>query len=226
MSESSPRNGNVPDVFPPEAVAGADPAGARASSVSETGTVPRQLVPPTLAAPRDDEYRVMRATIAQRGTVRMLLAPITIFCWAATAIATAAVITVAISTLVPLLVLAAGFEAIYALHINVERIGRYLQVFHERDGGWEHVAMAFGQRFPGTAPDPLFSRLFVIAVSVNYLPVALGGETTEMVVLAVLHLLFIARVRVARQTAATQRARDLERFEALFQAARPGSPPA
>jgi hypothetical protein len=166
-----------------------------------------------------EEYRILRATIAQRGTVRMVLAPVTLFAWAATAVATAAVITVALSTLVPLLVLAAGFEAIYALHINVERIGRYLQVFHERDGGWEHVAMAFGQRFPGTAPDPLFSRVFVIAVSVNYLPVALGGGVMEMVVLAVLHLLFIARVRVARTMAAKQRALDLERFEALYQSA-------
>jgi hypothetical protein len=146
----------------------------------------------------------------------MVLAPVTLFCWAATAIATAAVITVALSTLVPLLVLAAGFEAVYALHVNVERIGRYLQVFHEREGGWEHVAMSFGERYPGTAPDPLFTRMFVVAVSVNYLPVALGGEVTEMVVLALLHLLFIGRVRVARTTAAQQRSRDLERFQALY----------
>jgi hypothetical protein len=170
-----------------------------------------------LSTPQYDEYRVMRTTIAQRGTIRMALAPVTIFAWAATAIATVAVITVALSTLVPLLVLAAGFEAVYALHVNVERIGRYLQVFHEREGGWEHVAMEFGRRFPGSGPDPLFSRVFVVAVSVNYLPVALGGETAEMVVLAVLHLLFIARIRVARRTAAGQRAQDLERFEALYQ---------
>jgi hypothetical protein len=163
-----------------------------------------------------EEYRALRTTIARRGTVRMVLAPATFFAWGATAIATAAVITVALSTLVPLLVLAAGFEAIYALHVNVERIGRYLQVFHETDGGWEHVTMAFGERFPGSTPDPLFSRMFVIAVSVNYLPVALGGEVTEMVVLAVLHLLFIARIRVARTTAVRQRALDLERFQALF----------
>jgi len=167
----------------------------------------------------------MRATIAQRGTVRILLAPVTFFFWAGTAIATAAVITVALSTLVPLLVLAAGFEAIYALHINVERIGRYLQVFHERDGGWEHVAMAFGQQFPGSGPDPLFGRMFVIAVSVNYLPVVLGGETTEMVVLAVLHLILIGRIRYARGVAAKQRALDLERFETLYQAARTAAAP-
>jgi hypothetical protein len=151
----------------------------------------------------------------------MILAPVTLFCWAATAIATAAVITVALSTLVPLLVLAAGFEAVYALHVNVERIGRYLQVFHEPDGGWEHVAMSFGERFPGSAPDPLFTRMFVVAVSVNYLPVALGGEVTEMVVLAVLHLVFIARVRIARTTAVQQRTRDLERFHELYHSRTP-----
>jgi hypothetical protein len=163
-----------------------------------------------------DEYRALRATIGQRGTF---------FAWAATAVATAAVITVALSTLVPLLVLAAGFEAIYALHVNVERLGRYLQVFHEPEGGWEHVARSFAQQFPKASPDPLFSRMFVIAVSVNYLPVALGGETTELVVLAVLHLLFIGRVRVCRTLAARQGALDLERFEALFQAGQKTRPP-
>ena len=75
----------------------------------------------------------------------------------------------------PLVILAAGFEAIFALHTNVERIGRYLQVFHEAAGGWEHVAMAFGQQGPADAPDPLFVRLFIVAVGVNYLPAALLG---------------------------------------------------
>src|SRR3954465_15840440 len=101
---------------------------------------------------KKDEFRAMRRTIQQRGTARMLVLPIIFVGWAGTAVATAAVITVAISTLVPLLVLVAGFESVFALHINVERIGRYLQVFHESNGegpGWEHVAMRFGQRFPG-----------------------------------------------------------------------------
>jgi len=166
----------------------------------------------------DEEFAALRATIRERGTVRMVLLPLTLGVWAGAAVATMAAIQLPIAALLPLLVLAAGFESIYALHINVERIGRYLQVFHERDGGWEHVTMAFGQRFPGSAPDPLFSRIFVIAVSVNYLPVAHGGEVTEMVVLAVLHLLFIARIRAARGVAARQRELDLERFEALYQA--------
>jgi hypothetical protein len=171
---------------------------------------------------REDEYQVLRATIQQRGTARMVLLPVIFIGWAATAVATAAVITVAVSTLVPLLVLVAGFEAVFALHVNVERIGRYLQVFHERDVGWERIAMDFGLRFPGTAPDPLFSRLFVLATSVNFLPAALGWENVpELVLLAVLHLLFINRVRLGRIFAANQRGADLERFGALKRAPPP-----
>ncbi len=164
---------------------------------------------------QDEEYSAMRATIRERGTARMVLLPIVFIGWAGTAIATAAVITVAVSTLVPLMVLVAGFEAIFALHVNVERVGRYLQVFHEPDGGWEHVALGFGQRFPGAGPDPLFARTFVLATSVNFIPAALGGETIELVVLAVLHLLFVYRIRAAQKFAVAQRAADLERFTML-----------
>lgn len=164
---------------------------------------------------RDEEYAVMRATIRERGTARMVLLPFIFIGWAGAAIATAAVITVAISTLVPLMVLVAGFEAIFALHVNVERIGRYLAVFHESGDGWEHVASRFGQRFPGTGPDPLFARSFVLATSLNFLPVALGGETIEIVALAALHLLFIYRVRMAQKFASRQRAEDQERFASL-----------
>jgi cell division protein FtsW (lipid II flippase) len=164
----------------------------------------------------DDEYAVMRATIRERGTARMVLLPIVFIGWAGAAIATAAVITVALSTLVPLFVLVAGFEAIFALHVNVERVGRYLAVFHEPDGsGWEHVTMRFGQRFPGSGPDPLFTRTFILATSVNFLPAALGGEMVEIVVLAVIHLAFIYRVRMAQTFAGRQRAEDLARFTAL-----------
>ena len=164
---------------------------------------------------KSDEYAAMRQTIRERGTVRMALVPIVFIGWAATAVATAAIITVAISTLVPLLVLAAGFEAIFALHVNVERVGRYLQVFHEGQDGWEHVAMRFGQQFPGAGPDPLFSRLFVLAVSANFLPVALGGDIVEIVVVAVVHMILINRIRLARDFAAGQRAADLQRFTTL-----------
>ncbi len=163
----------------------------------------------------DAEYAALRATIRERGTARMVLVPFIFVGWAATAVATAAVITVAVSTLVPLLILAAGFEAIFALHVNIERIGRYLQVFHEAGGGWERVAMRFGERFPASGPDPLFSRHFLLATSVNFLPAALGGDVPELVLIAILHVIFINRIRIARAFAAAQRAQDLERFETL-----------
>jgi len=89
-------------------------------------------------------------------------------------------------------------------------------VFHEPDGGWEHVAMSFGQKYPGGGgPDALFTQLFVFGISVNFLPVALGGVPTEIVVLAVLHLFAIYRIRMARVTAGRQRTTDLEKFIAL-----------
>ena len=148
----------------------------------------------------------------------MVVLPIVFIGWAGTAVATAAVITVAVSTLVPLLILVAGFEAVFALHVNVERIGRYIQVFHEHDGEsvWESTSSRFTQRFPAAGPDPLFSRLFVLATSVNFLPAALGWENmAELAVLAALHLLFINRIRLARSFSARQRSEDLERFLVL-----------
>jgi hypothetical protein len=155
----------------------------------------------------------------------MLVVPVVFIGWAGTAVATAAVITVAVSTLVPLLILVAGFESVFALHVNVERIGRYLQVFHEADEtGWESIASRFNPSSARGNPDPLFGRLFVLATSVNFLPAALGWENIpELVVLAVLHLLFINRVRLARAFAASQRDSDLERFLALKQEVQPGS---
>jgi hypothetical protein len=163
----------------------------------------------------DSEYQALRATIRERGTARMVLLPIAIGLWAAAAIATTAVVALPIAALGPLVVLAAGFESIYTLHLNVERIGRYLQVFHERDGGWEHVAMAFGQRYPRGGPDALFSAIFLIATALNYLPVALGGAPPELIVAGVLHLLLALRIGTARRRVAQQRRVDLERFQAI-----------
>jgi fatty acid desaturase len=164
---------------------------------------------------KDREYEALRATIRERGTVRMILLPVTFGLWAGVAIATTYLIALPMGALAPLLVLAAGFEAIYALHINVERIGRYIQVFHESGGGWEHVAMTFGQRFPGRGPDALFSNLFLMAAALNYLPVALGGSVPELVVAGLLHLLLAVHIGTARRRASKQREQDLERFEAI-----------
>src|SRR3979490_1608477 len=91
------------------------------------------------------EDRELRATIRERGTARVYIFAGGIAAWGALTIATAALASTPLATLLPLLVLAAGFEGVFALHVGVERIGRYLQVFYEaEDTGarWEHIAMA------------------------------------------------------------------------------------
>lgn len=176
------------------------------------------------------EYRALRAAIRQRGTARLLLVPLSFVGWAALAIAAAAVITVPLGTLVPLLVLAAAFEGVFALHTNVERIGRYVQVFHEDGDGWERVAMAYGERFPAATRDPLFARLFIFATSVNFFPAALGGEPWEIIAIGACHFALIYRVRRAQGIAASLRADEMQRFDTLRAEAhdrlsQPGPPP-
>src|SRR5438094_982966 len=87
--------------------------------------------------------------------------------WGALTMATAALAQLPVATFLPLLVLAVTFEAIFSLHVGVERIGRYLQVFHEEPTGWEHTAMAFGRPLKGTGTDPLFVAHFLIAAILN-----------------------------------------------------------
>ena len=86
-----------------------------------------------MTAREHEEYRALRATIRERGTARVCIFAGGIVAWAAVTIATAAMASTPLATLLPLLVLAAAFEVVFALHIGVERIGRYLQVFHETD---------------------------------------------------------------------------------------------
>src|SRR5689334_22610803 len=93
-----------------------------------------------------EEYRALRATIRERGTLRHLTTVITFFVWAATMLWAALSLGAPTFVLVPLLVLAAGFEIGFSLHVGVERIGRYLQVRYERESAtlvcWETTAMA------------------------------------------------------------------------------------
>jgi hypothetical protein len=152
--------------------------------------------------PRDSDLQAaLRDTIRARGTARLILLPLVFIGWAATAVATAAVITVALSTLVPLMVLVAGFEAIHGLHTSVQRIASYLESLPGHDPG----TMAFME---GDG-DPLFGRIFVFATSINYLPAALGGEMVEWVLLAVLHLAFVYRIRSTQARVASGRADSL-----------------
>ena len=170
-----------------------------------------------------NEYSALRDTIRQRGTLRIILFLVTVMAWAAATIATAALAALPVATLLPLLLLTAGFEVVFALHTAVERIGRYLQVFYEEDDpahperAWERTAMAYGRAHPG-GPDPLFVAYFVIATLLNFVPVILAEPVQiEVTVVGIAHGLAIARILVARHTASGQRTKDLERFQRLKQ---------
>jgi hypothetical protein len=181
--------------------------------------------------PRElEEYKALRATIRERGTVRVWVFIAGILGWAALVIATAALAALPVATLLPLLVLASTFDAVFALHTGVERIGRYIQVNFEgpalpadagqsspSEGGWEHAAMAYGKTFgAGLGVDPVFAPVFVGAAVLNFVPVILAEPVAlEVAVIGGIHVLFVIRVLIARQRASRQRASDLERFQKL-----------
>jgi hypothetical protein len=165
--------------------------------------------------PREqEEYAALRATIRERGTARVCLFAAGVAVWAALTVATMATSAPPVATLIPLLVLAASFEAIFTLHVGVERVGRYLA--SEFDDGWEKAAMAFGRPAGAASTDPLFVGLFVVAATVNFLPGLVAGPTPpELIFAGGGHALFLLRVLVARQIASRQRVIDLERFRQL-----------
>jgi hypothetical protein len=169
------------------------------------------------------EYNALRSTIRERGTARVYVFAGGFAVWSALAVATAALAFSPLATLVPLLFLSAIFEAVFALHVGVERIGRYLHVFHEAataaapaTAHWEHAAAAFGRPKGAPATDPIFSMLFLLAALFNVAP-ALVVEPTrqELIFVGGAHALFVVRVLVARETARRQRSIDQARFEQL-----------
>jgi hypothetical protein len=136
-----------------------------------------------------------------------------IVAWAALITATAALAALPVATLLPLLVLVAAFEAVFSLHVGVERIGRYIQVFLEHERGWEHTAMAYGQPLRGTRVDPLFSVCFLLATLLNFVPVLLAEPVAiELWIVGAVHAFVAIRIALARRSAARQRAADLKRF--------------
>ena len=166
--------------------------------------------------PRElEEYRALRDTIRERGTTRIWVFVAGLMGWAGLVIATAALAALPIAALLPLLVLAGVFEAIFAVHVGVERIGRYVQVFFEDTPGWERAAMAYGRSFGGGV-DPLFSLVFIGAVILNFVPVLIAEPVAiEVAVVGFAHVLLIIRIVIAWRAAGRQRAIDLERFERL-----------
>jgi hypothetical protein len=174
-----------------------------------------------------EEYRALRATIRERGSVRVLLVALGLAMWAALTILQS--VGSAVALLVPLLLLAVLFEAVFALHTGVERIGRYLQVFYEEDEpapspaegspglrrGWEHLAMMYGKRFPGGS-DPLFALYFWGAILLSLAVAAPKMSSSgDWVIVGVPHLVLAFQIAARRRQAARQREVDLARFRVL-----------
>jgi hypothetical protein len=166
------------------------------------------------------EYSALRQTIATRGTVRMVLLPASLLGWALATSLDSFAQTAGLGAIVALAVLVGGFEAVHALHVGVERIGRYLQVFYEGEPGaprWETTAMAVGPALPGGGVDPLFTVVFGLA-SVTNLAGALLAATPDRVWLGILvlaHAAFLVRLVRARVAAARQRAVELESYRVI-----------
>jgi hypothetical protein len=168
----------------------------------------------------ESEFRSLRQTIALRGTVRMALLPFTMVGWALLAVLLLLFGELPAAVLFPLAVLVGGYEAIHALHVGAERIGRYIQVFYEDAPGdaprWETTAMAVGPALPGGGIDPLFSVVFISVTLANLIPAFTPAPTPlELGILLPLHFAFIVRVVRARGAAARQRAVELESYRAI-----------
>lgn len=180
----------------------------------------------TLTPREQVEYTELRATIRQRGTARICIFAAGVATWGALTVATAALASTPLATLLPLLVLTAVFEAVFALHVGVERVGRYLQVFYETEDdvarpaaaprSWEHAAMNFGRPRGAVGADALFTIVFVLAAVFNVAPALILEPTrAEQVFVGGAHALFVVRLLAARAGARNQRPIDLDRFREL-----------
>jgi hypothetical protein len=167
----------------------------------------------------ESEFAILRQTISSRGTTRIVLLPVTLLGWAALACQLLFVSDVPLASLFSLAVLVAGFEAIHALHVGVERIGRYVQVYYESSESgprWETTAMKVGPALPGGGIDPLFTLVFLCATVINLIPALLPSPTrVQLGALVLLHVAFLVRLVRARGAAARQRAVELESYRAI-----------
>jgi hypothetical protein len=171
------------------------------------------------------EFAALRETIRARGGARPVVFLAGLIGWAVVLVAMLAWLPAPIASVVPLLILLATFEVIRSLHLGVERIGRYIQVFfEERDGGsavttppaWEHTAMAFGPTLPGAGVHPYFLPVFFMATTVNFLAVVFPGPVmVELATLAVPHVSFLIWLVYCDVGMRKQRASELARFRAL-----------
>lgn len=171
------------------------------------------------------EYQTLRQTISTRGTARPALFLGGLGLWALALLAVLIALPNPIASAVPLLILVATFETLRVLNAGVERIGRYLQVFHERRAehddvlsapAWEHMAMRLGPRAPGAGGHPLFLPVFLMATAANFLAVLLPGPVlVELVATGVVHMAFVVWMTYADRGMRRQRERELVAFRAL-----------
>ena len=172
-----------------------------------------------------EEYRALRATIRERGTVRWIVIALTFVAWAAITAATFWGPIAALSAPLTLTLLAASFETVFGLHVGAERVGRYIQARYESgDGlpGWEHEAMAIGvETHLATGSDPLCIVMYALATILNAVPMGLVtsryGSMLDLplliaIVTVVFHAAFLWRLTRARRFARRQRAEDLRFF--------------
>ena len=178
------------------------------------------MVPPAAL----EEYRALRATIRARGSLRVTLALVSVSLWALLAATVEWAAARTMAWLLPLVVLGLGADIVGALHIGVERIGRYLQVEYEATDPagphWEHVAMASGASQPRGGLQPLFTGWFACAVLTNWLLAAPAGTLPLQALLLMAHGAVLLRLWWYRQFAQTQRQRDLQHFTQIRAARR------
>lgn len=171
------------------------------------------------------EFAVLRQTIRSRGLARPVVLLAGVSAWAAVLAVVLAWLPNPTASVVPLVLLLATFEVVRGLHLGVERIGRYIQVFFEEDvsgsspttpPAWEHMAMHFGARIPGAGGHPYFIAVFLVATTVNFLAVLFPGPImVELAVLAAAHLAFVVWLIYCDRGMRRQRAVELARFRQL-----------
>ena len=164
-----------------------------------------------------EEYRSLRDTIRERGTARHWIVVAGFGLWAALTLAIVALASPPVATLLPLLVLVAVFEVIFAIHTGVERVGRYVQVYFEsteESARREHVAMAYGRAFGGGGIDALSPGLLDRDAAGLRARHTVRPMAIDWVVVGAVHGLFIVRV----WSAGSRRTPTRDRLGALREA--------
>jgi hypothetical protein len=171
------------------------------------------------------EYDSLRAAIRIRQALAPALLVLVVLGWATLTLWVFTTDVVSAATLVPLMVLAAGFEVLHALQITANGLAHYVQVAFEEPATatspqWETTTLSYGQRFGPIGSNTLFSVLFGLVTAVNFLPAAISGTAEELVGIGIAHAVFVLRIVIASRRAARRQREDLERFRSLL------SPPA